>query len=139
MILTWPANLPRPNRDGYQRKRQDGRRATQPDAGPMRFRRRYSNVATEVQLQLTLTRPEKAVFDRFFEDDTAGGAHLFWMPDPTTDGWQLLTHDDQPILTHTGEPILIAASWLCSFGAETPTEVVEGTRFRISFPILVMP
>lgn len=139
MIMTWPTSLPRPDREGYQQTRQDGRRATKPDSGPMRFRRRFSSTAREVQLQLTLTRAEKAVFDRFYDDDTAGGARLFRMPDPTTDGWQLLTHDDLPLLTHDGQPLLLAAYWLCSFGEQPPAETVAGTLFRISFSVLVMP
>lgn len=139
MIATWPTSLPRPDREGYQQQRQDGRRTTRPDAGPMRFRRRFSSMAREVQLQLTLTRSEKAVFDRFYDEDTQGGSLLFWMPDPTTDGWDLLTHDGVPLLTHTGQRLLIAARWLCSFGQQPPVETVIGTQFRESFSVLVMP
>lgn len=139
MILQWPSELPRPDRDGYQRTPQDGRRVTQSDIGPKRFRRRLSQVAHNVQMQLLLTRSQRATFDRFFADDCRGGTELFWMPDPTTDSWPLLDDNERPILVADGRPLLMSAQWLCSFGADMPVETVIGTMFRISFSIQVMP
>lgn len=139
MILDWPSSLPRPDREGYQATPQEARRSFKGDYGPTRFRRQISNVATDVRLQLMLDRSQKAVFDNFFKRDTANGALLFWMPDPTTDGWPLLDHDGRRILDAAGRDILIAARWLCSFGEDQPSETIRGTLFIKSFSVLVMP
>lgn len=139
MILTWPETLPRPERGTWQLTPQDARRRRQSEAGPPSYRRRFSGVARMVTLSVMLSRDQRQVFDRFFHQDCAEGTHLFWMPDPATDGWPLLTGDGQPLLTDTGDPILLGGQWLCSWGAEMPTETVIGREFRKSFSIVVMP
>jgi len=143
-IATWPSELPKPDRDTWSRTDQDARRNRQSETGPpLPGRPRYSNAAKLVSLSLYLDRNEKAVFDNFFEFETRRGSLLFWMPDPTTDGWRLFHSDGSPILisggTNDGEPLLLAARWLCSFGKTLPSEAVVGTRFRISFSVTVMP
>ncbi|MBD3786827.1 MAG: hypothetical protein IE922_07620 [Sphingomonadales bacterium] len=135
----WPVELPKPERATWQRQRQDGRWRRQGDAGPPMFRRRISAVANLVSLSVVLDRNGKAVFDTFFDETTQGGSTLFWMPDPTTDGWPLLASDGSQLLTAEGAPLLLSARWLCSFGAEMPTETVIGKEFRISFSVVVMP
>ncbi|NEX47597.1 hypothetical protein [Pseudotabrizicola algicola] len=140
MILTWPADLPRPERPSWQLTSQDARRKTQSDAGPARYRRRFSSAAKLVTLSVILTRDQKAIFDRFFHEDCAEGARLFYMPDPTTDGWALLTSDGTPLLTGGGVPILMAARWLCSWGDQVPVETIHGqVEFKKSFNLQVMP
>ncbi|SLN37956.1 hypothetical protein AQS8620_01416 [Aquimixticola soesokkakensis] len=140
MILTWPPTLPKPERKTWQVTPQDARAKRQADAGPPSFRRRFSSVSKTVNLSLVLTRNGKAIFDRFFHEDCAEGTHLFWMPDPTTDGWPLLATDGRPLLTAEGAPILLAAQWLCSFGEQVPVETVEGqVEFRKTFSVVVMP
>lgn len=68
---------------------------------------------------------------------------LFWMPDPTTDGWPLLTSDGKPMLIaggpQDGLPILMAGRWLVTFGKNLPAETVIGVDFRMSFGVEVMP
>ncbi|WP_323036257.1 hypothetical protein [Pararhodobacter sp.] len=113
MIGTWPDTLPRPDRDSWQMTSQDARRKSQPDAGPPRYRRRFSSAARLVTLSVILTRDGKAIFDTFFHDDCADGSLLFTMPDPTTEGWPLLASDGTPILTDDGQPILLGGQWLC--------------------------
>lgn len=139
MILQWPAELPRPERDTWQLQAQDARRKTQSDAGPSRYRRRFSSVARNVSLSLVLSRNGKAIFDRFFHDDCREGAALFYMPDPTTDGWPLLTSSGVPLLTADGTPILMSARWLCTWGSETPVETLQGVEFRKTFSVMVLP
>lgn len=141
MIPDWPASLPPPEIDGWTRRAQDVRRRSQPEAGPPRFRRRSSLVARSVSLVLTLDRNQLAVFDQFWEHDCAAGALLFRMPDPTTDGWELLASDGEPMLTGAGgDPLLLSAVWLCAWGDETPTEtMVPDTHFRVSFGVWVLP
>ena len=139
MTLSWPADLPRPERDTWRASRNDGRLSTQQNSGPMRTRRRFSSVSKPVNLSIFVDRNGKAIFDSFFDDVTAGGARPFLMPDPTTDGWPLLMHDGTPVLTTSGVPLLLAANWLCLFGQTMPSEAVKGVYFRISFSIEVMP
>jgi len=138
-ILTWPTDLPKPDRDGYQRQIDDPRLGRNRDTGPAAWRRRWSSVSKSVSLTIDVDRSQKAVFDRFYEEDADFGSNLFWMPDPTTDGWPLLASDGRPLLLPDGTPILMAARWLCLFGKETPRESVRGIRFRIAFNVAVMP
>lgn len=135
----WPAELTKFDRSGWQAQPQEARQRRQSDAGPPAYRRRFSAVARLVALSIVVTRNERAIFDRFHADTCAHGAHLFWMPDPTTDGWPLLHSDGRP-LQSAGTPLLLSARWLCSFGDQVPAAViVEQVKFRISFNVVVMP
>ncbi|MCL4065931.1 hypothetical protein M3484_05060 [Pseudomonas sp. GX19020] len=136
----WPEALTRFEREGWQVQMQDARQRRQGDAGPPGWRRRFSNAAKLVNLSIVLTRNEKGAFDKFYAETCKQGSLLFWMPDPTTDGWPLLTSSGEPLLTSDGTPILLAARWLCSFGDQTPVETIaEQVKFRKSFNIVVMP
>jgi len=140
MIQTWPSVLPRPERSSWQRSSQEARRKTQPDNGPPRYRRRFSSAARLVTMSLILDRNERAIFDRFFAEDCAEGASLFYMPDPTTDGWPLLTASGLPMLNGADEPVLLAARWLCAWGDELPVETISGqVEFKKTFSIVVLP
>ena len=139
MIAIWPSTLPRPERDSWQLQRQDARRKTQADMGPPRYRKRFSKAPKLVTLSVVLSRNQKAVFDNFYEHDCAEGARRFWMPDPTTDGWPLLTSSGQSLLTSEGEPMLLAKRWLCAWGDQTPVETLQTLEFRKSFSIVVLP
>jgi hypothetical protein len=138
-LPVWPASLPKPNRQGYQAQQQDPRLRKSGDAGPPGYRRRWSSVSKSVSLVIDVPRSEKAVFDQFYNVATSHGGKPFWMPDPVTDGWPMLTGGGIPILASDGSPILLAASWLCLFGQPTPTETIQGVRFIIGFSVEVMP
>lgn len=85
-------------------------------------------------------RNEKAVFDRFYEDDCAQGSRVFWMPDPSTHGWPLLAGTGRQLLTATGAPLQLGARWLCAWGDPPPTEAMfEQVRFRKTFSVWVLP
>ncbi len=139
MIQIWPADLPRPERPTWQLTPQDARRKTQSEAGPPRYRRRFSSAAKMVTLSVILSRNGKAIFDRFFHEDCSEGARLFYMPDPTTEGWPLLAADGTPLLTSGGAPILMGGRWLCAWGDQMPAETVQGVEFKKTFSIVVMP
>lgn len=138
-IATWPPQLPRPERESWNLNRQDARRKLRSDAGPPRYRRRMSAVAKLVSLSILASRDGKAIFDRFFDETTEDGTMLFWMPDPTTDGWSLLTEHDVPILAAEDQYLLLPETWLCAWGDQPPSETVVGVEFRISFSVVVMP
>lgn len=109
------------------------------ELGPPGYRRRFSSVAKLVTLSIVIGRDKKAIFDQFFDERTAGGTLPFYMPDPTTDGWPLLSSDGLPLLTGSGVPLLLASRWLCLFGDTLPTETILGVQFRMSFSVVVMP
>lgn len=140
MILTWPDTLPKPERNTWQLSPQDARHKRQPDQGPVGYRRKFSSVAKNVGLSVELDRNQKAIFDTFYHRDCAEGVNLFWMPDPTTDGWAMLASDGRPLLTSDGAPLLMAAKWLCTFGDQVPVETISGqVKFRKNFNVQVMP
>lgn len=136
---SWPSQLPRPERSSWQSMPQEARLQRQSDAGPPSWRRRFSSWSETKTLSVVLTRSEKGIFDTFYRETVSAGARLFWMPDPTTDGWPLLTDDGQPIYLPDGQPLLAAAQWLCSFGDQLPTETLVGLEFRKTFNVVVMP
>ena len=138
MIQTWPTSLPRPERPSWNLRRQEARRKSQADVGPPRYRRRISAIARGVSLSLILTRDQKAHFDRFYDIECKGGSELFWMPDPTTEGWPMLSAAGESLLTD-GVPLLLSGRWLCAWGDETPAETIQGTEFRLAFSIWVLP
>lgn len=136
----WPAGLTQFERSGWQSQRQDARRRRQGEAGPPAWRRRFSSVSTVIGVSLVTDRNGKAVFDRFYEQGTAYGSVLFWMPDPVTDGWALNSSTGAPLLTGAGAPLVMAALRLCSFGDEPPVETMIGdVGFRFAFSVVVMP
>lgn len=140
MIAEWPETLPRPERDSWQSQPVDIRRRTQNDAGPPRSRRRLSGVSREVALSVVLSRDLKSVFDDFWAVTCVHGTRYFRMPDPTTDGWPMLSEEGMPMQTEDGTPILMAANWLCAWGSEPPVETIHGQiEFRKSFSVVVLP
>ena len=140
MIATWPATLPRPERETWSVQPMEARRKRQSDAGPPAYRRRFSSVPTTVPMSLILSRSLREVFDRFFEIDCAQGSLMFRMPAPTTDGWAVLTEGGLPVLTAGGAPLLLSAVWLCAWGDQLPAESFLGqVEFRKTFSVVVLP
>ena len=136
---TWPPELPKPERNTWQSTPQEARLKRRSDAGPVSYRRRFSSASRTVSLSIVVNRNGKELFDRFYQRDTKGGSLLFWMPDPTTQGWSLGTSDGVPLLTSSGAPILMARRWLVTFGGALPVETIQGVEFRLSFSVEVMP
>ncbi|WP_102226925.1 hypothetical protein [Acidimangrovimonas sediminis] len=138
-VPSWPSELPKPTRSDWQGQYDDPRLKRARDTGPPGYRRRWSSVARQVSLAIIIPRALKQVFDTFFAETTAFGSLPFWMPDPTTDGWALLSADGTPILNGAGAPLLLSARWLCLFGDQLPVETVKGPEFKIAFSVSVMP
>ncbi|PKR90866.1 hypothetical protein CXZ10_05820 [Pleomorphomonas diazotrophica] len=138
-IPTWPASLPKPERDSWSQSPFEARRKRQTEGLPPAFSRRFSGVPETVALSIVVSRAGRAVFDQFYKEDTSFGAKPFYMPDPTTDGWALLDGAGNPMLTEGGQPILLSAQWLVFFGDDLPKQTIEGVRFRLAFSVMVMP
>lgn len=139
MIADWPSELPLPSRKKYQHGRTEARLNTKMDAGVERTRLLSSNVADPVAWSITVDRNGKAIFDTFFKETTKRGSILFWIADPTTDGWAILDENNVPLLDGDDTPLLFSETWLCKFGDQMPVETVLGVEFEISFTLSVMP
>ncbi|WP_226779505.1 hypothetical protein [Oceaniglobus trochenteri] len=137
MIPVWPSDLPHPARGTWQAQVIDTR-VRRTAGGVPGYRRRFSARTRAVSLSILVPRSGKAVFDRFFEM-VGDGTLPFWMPDPTTDGWPLLSDAGTPLLTADGTPLLLGARWLCLFGEEPPVETIRGTQFELAFGVTVLP
>lgn len=137
-MLAWPSELPRPNRQGWQRSLQDARYDRSSSAGPVLPRLIHSVRMASVAQVMNLDRREKAIFDKFVEFETRLGSLPFLMPDPTTDGWPLLTTTGEPLLTSAGQPILLTSKKRCYFGKPLPVETLLQNQFQISFNIVVL-
>lgn len=138
-VPVWPAELPPPNRSGFSLESGDGRLRSRTDAGPPRFRRRYSATAAPVQLTVDLTRPQLGRFDAFLAEDLAGGSLPFLMPDPLSHGWALLTGGEELLRIEDGTGLLIDAWWLVLIGDRMPARGIVGSRIRVSLALVVLP
>lgn len=139
-IPEWPRELVKFERSGWQVQPQDARLRRHGDVGPPGYRRRFSAAGRIASMSLVVDRFQKAVFDHFFEVTCAKGSRLFRMPDPSTWGWDLRVDAQTAIFSADGQRILLAASWLCTFGDELPTEtMVNDVEFRKTFSVNVMP
>lgn len=139
-VPAWPSELPRPVRQTYSASWADGRQMRAADYGPPSARLRTSSAPQMATLSLKLTRAEKAMFDDFWQRELRRGSLPFTMPDPVTDGWELLSSDGAPVLDDDGEPILLAGTWTCLFAQDgLPQETLQGLTFNINFSVVVMP
>ncbi len=138
-VAVWPSELPPPERQSFQMTSMEARLKRQSEAGPPAYRRRFSSIPKPITMSIVVARDLKGVFDTFYEETTSAGSLPFYMPDPTSDGWPMLTEHSLPMLTSDGVPILVAAQWLCLFGESIPAATAIGMKFRISFNVTVMP
>lgn len=136
---SWPAELVRPLREGYQQQRGDNRRFASGEQGPPRVRRGVSKAITTVPMSFYVTSDQRARFWRFYIEETEEGALPFIMPDWTRDEHDLLTAGGLNLLTHDDVPLLIAATWAVLFGQSTPNETPMGVEWRINFDVMVLP
>ncbi|KAA8606817.1 hypothetical protein, partial [Salipiger aestuarii] len=116
VTLTWPTELDPPERDSWRAQWDDARAHRSGDGRPSRYGRRMSAVSKRYQMSIVCTSLQRAIFWRFHDRDTRRGALLFWMPDPSRDGWPLAAPNGAALLTPGGAPLLISARWLCLFG-----------------------
>ena len=139
-IPVWPSDLPRPLRSSWQRQMSDPRRKRVAENGPVRLARRYSAVATTLALSCRMSRVQRDIFWQFIEQTLAHGSRAFWMPDPATDGWPLITPSGEALQTPLGVRLVAARLWLCQIGDEMPVEgPIEGVHFTLSFTLQVLP
>jgi len=115
------------------------RLSTATDAGIGKLRRRGPKVGQATGI-LHVTQDQRARFDRFWEEDTAGGVLPFLFRDQQLDGYPLADDLGAWLQTETGEPIRIESWWLCHFGQQDPAYTrVTGRRFRIQISLVILP
>ncbi len=136
----WPADLPRPRRDGHAARPRDARRRIEAERSAPRFKRGSSLDGRIVSLRLDLSRSQLATFWRFYNETCFGGTSWFWMADAQSDGWPLLYHDGTPILLHDGTPLLMSKVDLVSWTENPPQETgIRGVTFSVGFDVEVLP
>ncbi len=135
----WSASLPRPERNSFALGLGDNRRMQFAQEGPPRPRRGWSQVGDTQSYLIVATRNERALFERFFHEDTKRGALPFVMPDAGTDGWGLETDEGVALTTEDGEVIVLAADWLCMFGQGLPQITPTGMHWQITFSLVLLP
>ena len=115
------------------------RLSTATDAGIGKLRRRGPKVGQATGI-LHVTQDQRARFDRFWEEDTAGGVLPFLFRDQQLDGYPLADDLGAWLQTETDEPIRIESWWLCHFGQQDPAYTrVTGRRFRIQISLVILP
>lgn len=138
-VPVWPSQLPKPTRSGYGATPQDPRIRRNAETGPPGFRRRFSSSARMVSLSFICSRFQKGFFDTFLDEQLQEGSLPFWMPDPVSDGWGLLTEDGTQLTSEDGTPLLISAQLLCLITVQ-PQEAIHGqVDFEISMQVAVLP
>lgn len=142
MIPSWPLDLPqRVLANGYSEGLPDGRLRTAMETGISKSRRRFSSAPKPVAASFRVTLDQKARIERFWDEEIAGGALPFLLPDQTKDGQPLLVEPGVPLLDDQGRPLLISAWWLVMAGETAPTFTARSREvtFTAAFPLMVMP
>lgn len=141
-IPVWPSDLPqRFLRDGFSRTLADGRLSTKMERGPAKRRRGSSAAVVPVTAAIDVPVDLAARFERFWDEDTAGGSLPFLLPDQLLDGLPLQADLGIPLLDPKGLPILATSWWLAIFAGDQAPSIknVAGAWFRVSFAIEVLP
>ena len=76
-MANWPNTLPKPALSGYSVEPQNAVLKTQMEAGPNRYRKRYTTVPVDIKGGLTLTAAQMAVFKTFYQTTINQGADWF--------------------------------------------------------------
>lgn len=138
MTAVWPATLPqRLLLDGYSEGTRDARERTDMDRGPAKVQV-LGSPGKPVSGTVRVTPNGKWRLERFFAEDTKGGALPFWMPAQTLDGTHLCTVDETPLLTAGGAPLLVRRWWLVTFGQAAPTYTQAGVRYAAALDLMVL-
>ena len=89
---------------------------------------------------ITVSANQRARFDTFWDEDTAGGTLPFLYRDQQLDGYQATDESGSLLETEDGTPIQIESWWLVQFGQNEPAYTRQsGNRFQIQFDLVVLP
>lgn len=141
MAIPWyPTELPVPVRGDYSLSSGDGRTLFQTSAGLSLVRLRSSATADAISFSTILTRWQLERFRRFYRTEAKKGGQPFWLYDPLTDGFPMLTEDLVPVLADDGAPLLLAEVWLTRFGKNLPVERTMSPQIhQVTFELERLP
>ena len=117
----------------------DGRLRTTMEAGPGKNRRRSSAMVSAYTTSIPMRLNELGRFERFWDEDTAGGSLPFLLKDQIKDGRALLNGDSDPLLTDDDEPLLMTVWWLAMFGDPYQTSRMSPGRYLVTMQLNIMP
>ena len=84
-MADWPVSLPQiPLQSGFSMELPRTVIATEMDAGPKKYRRRYTAGVTKYKVEFVFTATELSTFQTFFNTTTLGGSLAFNFDDPIT-------------------------------------------------------
>lgn len=140
MIPTWPTELPRRVlQEGFNKGFGDGRLSTKMESGLPKTRRRFSAVGKPVQAAINLSTDQSARLERFYDEDTAGGALPFLMRDQLGSGLALLANG-LALTDAAGRPLVTESWWLVMFGEAPPSvRPLSGDLYRAEFLLTILP
>jgi hypothetical protein len=139
-VVVWPDDLPcSVTLDGLQTGPRGTRLLTATDTGLGKIRRRGPRLSSMSGL-LRVTQDQRARFDCFWEEDTAGGVLPFLFRDQQLDGYPLDGGLGSWLQTEDGTPLRIESWWLVQFGQQEPAySRLSGRRFQIQFSLVILP
>jgi hypothetical protein len=76
-MANWPNELPKPALSGYSIEPQNAVIKTQMEAGPARYRKRYTAVPMDVRGSVFLSPAQMAIFKTFYQTTINFGADWF--------------------------------------------------------------
>lgn len=76
-MASWPNTLPKPALNGYGLEPQESMLATQMEAGPKRYRKRYTAVPEDIKGNLIFSAAQMAIFKTFYKTTINQGADWF--------------------------------------------------------------
>lgn len=124
-VVIWPSNLPQTvNRNNHRQQLGDGRlhSPTTEGVGKTRLLTSANNRPCYGEMPLD-TLSLKLRFERFWDDDTAGGTLPFLFPAIGINRFPLLTMSGTPLVRRDGSPIRVRKWWLVMFSPNEPAPV----------------
>lgn len=110
---SWPATLPPPLAEGYERQLGTNQIRSQPDAGPAKVRRRGTASVDVVAVSLLCTAAQRDAFEAFYRETLKDGTLAFQWADPAGGGPRRYRFTDQKVAIRPRR-----AKWLVAFKLE---------------------
>ncbi|WP_424360255.1 hypothetical protein [Methylocystis parvus] len=138
-VIRWPAQLPCSFlRDALSGAMPDSLLRAQMQTGPGKVRRRTATGVASLAGTLMLDFADRARLDRFYAEETLGGARVFSFPNPLAHNAPLLRADKTVITRADGTPLLVSSHLLVRF-ASAPQFASVGSSWRCSLALEVLP
>ncbi|MGY3366191.1 hypothetical protein ACVWZL_003316 [Bradyrhizobium sp. GM2.4] len=139
-IPVWPDDLPQVVLvEGFQAGPLGQRLSTAMDSGPSKQRRRGPKTRP-LTVAIAVDENQRALFDRFYDEEVGGGTTPFLIRDVLTDGRDLDDDLGEQLQDENGDDLLIESWALVQFGQTDPAVAANTFDFyRIQFELIVLP